>query len=97
MRFLFYHCVLIIRSLHFQNYYRVITQLLINGPTIIQTFFVISGYMLATQFMELRANAAFSMRYLVQAVVYRYLRYVYSCRQCICQNLFTNKYCSHPA
>lgn len=76
------HCVLLMNSLPTsnpqymeQNYYRVITQLLINGPTVIQTFFVITGYMLSTQFMQLRANTTFRLRHLWHAIVYRYLRY----------------------
>lgn len=57
-----------------KNFYRIITMILVNGTTIIQTFFVISGYLLSIQFMKLQEMSKFSVKHFLTAIVYRYLR-----------------------
>lgn len=57
-----------------KNFYRVVTMLLVNGTTIIQTFFVISGYLLTIQFIKLQATSTFSFKYFWSSILYRYLR-----------------------
>lgn len=58
----------------FQNYYKFETMFFINGPTIIQTFFGITGYLLSVQFMKLRKTHQFSIHYLWKPIIYRYIR-----------------------
>lgn len=57
-----------------KNFYRIVTMILVNGTTIIQTFFAISGYLLSLQFIKLQETRKFSVQYLWTAIIYRYLR-----------------------
>ncbi|KAJ6641727.1 Nose resistant to fluoxetine protein 6 [Pseudolycoriella hygida] len=87
LRFLTMYCVVIGHSVLFmnflpvyntqymeKNFYRVVTMILVNGTTIIQTFFVISGYLLSIQFIKLRETSKFSYSHFWTAIIYRYLR-----------------------
>lgn len=58
-----------------KNFYRIVTMILVNGTTIIQTFFVISGYLLSIQFMKLQETSKFSLKHFWTAIIYRYLRW----------------------
>lgn len=57
-----------------KNFYRIVTMILVNGTTIIQTFFVMSGYLLSLQFTKLQETSKFSFKYFPTAIIYRYLR-----------------------
>lgn len=49
--------------------------LLINGHTVIQTYFAISGFLLSVQFLKYReTQAQFSCLYFFKALIYRYFR-----------------------
>lgn len=87
LRFLTMFCVILGHSVLFtnvmpvynpqymeRNFYRIITMILINGTTIIQTFFVLSGYLLSVQFNKLQETTKFSLKYFWTAIIYRYLR-----------------------
>ncbi|XP_037044343.1 nose resistant to fluoxetine protein 6-like [Bradysia coprophila] len=75
------HCVLFMNVMPLynpeymeKNFYRVVTMFLVNGTTIIQTFFVISGYLLSIQFVKLQETSSFSFKYFWTSILYRYLR-----------------------
>lgn len=49
--------------------------ILINGHTVIQTYFAISGFLLSIQFVQYKENQKdFSLVYFFKAIVYRYTR-----------------------
>ncbi|KAG4081172.1 hypothetical protein HA402_014620 [Bradysia odoriphaga] len=75
------HCVLFMNVMPLynpeymeKNFYRVVTMFLVNGTTIIQTFFAISGYLLSVQFVKLQEISTFSFKYFWTSILYRYLR-----------------------
>ncbi|XP_055708626.1 nose resistant to fluoxetine protein 6-like isoform X1 [Phlebotomus papatasi] len=88
MRFLTMFCVIIGHTILFlnvfpvfnpqyieMNYYRFITMILINGHTVIQTYFAISGFLLSVQFMDYKeSQKVFHMSYFFKAIFYRYVR-----------------------
>lgn len=58
-----------------QHYHRVISMLLLNGTSIIQTYFVISGFMLTIQFMLYKENSKeLKWSCVPEGVLYRFLR-----------------------
>lgn len=76
------HCVLFINVMPVynpqfmeKNFYRVVTMILVNGTTIIQTFFGISGYLLSVQFAQLQEKSSFCFKHFWTAIVYRYVRW----------------------
>lgn len=51
--------------------------ILINGHTVIQTYFAISGFLLSIQFVQYKQNQKdFSLVYFFKALLYRYVTYV---------------------
>ncbi|XP_055607880.1 nose resistant to fluoxetine protein 6-like isoform X2 [Uranotaenia lowii] len=57
------------------NYRRLITMLIFNGITVIQTYFTISGFLLAVQFVGYCENSkSFTVKDFLGSVCYRYLR-----------------------
>ncbi|XP_062550046.1 nose resistant to fluoxetine protein 6-like isoform X2 [Armigeres subalbatus] len=57
------------------NYRRTITMLIFNGITVIQSFFIISGFLLAVQFTDYcERNKTFALKDFVSSIVYRYMR-----------------------
>ncbi|XP_065086708.1 nose resistant to fluoxetine protein 6-like [Ochlerotatus camptorhynchus] len=59
------------------NYRRTITMLIFNGITVIQTYFTISGFLLAVQFADYcDRNKSFTVKDFFSSIVYRYMRLV---------------------
>ncbi|XP_058465293.1 nose resistant to fluoxetine protein 6-like [Malaya genurostris] len=57
------------------NYRRMITMLLFNGLTVIQTYFTISGFLLAVQFADYsEKKKSFTTKDFFASILYRYLR-----------------------
>uniref|UniRef100_A0A182MS93 Acyltransferase 3 domain-containing protein n=1 Tax=Anopheles culicifacies TaxID=139723 RepID=A0A182MS93_9DIPT len=57
------------------NYRRFITMLVFNGITVVQTYFTISGFLLAVHFVDFaEKQRAFHLRDVLQSVLYRFLR-----------------------
>ncbi|XP_058833864.1 nose resistant to fluoxetine protein 6-like [Topomyia yanbarensis] len=57
------------------NYRRLITMLLFNGLTVVQTYFTISGFLLAVQFADYcEKSKSFTMKDFFASILYRYLR-----------------------
>ncbi|XP_029725442.2 nose resistant to fluoxetine protein 6-like [Aedes albopictus] len=57
------------------NYRRMITMLIFNGITVIQTYFTISGFLLAVQFADYsERNKAFTVKDFFASILYRYVR-----------------------
>ncbi|XP_055629971.1 nose resistant to fluoxetine protein 6-like [Toxorhynchites rutilus septentrionalis] len=57
------------------NYRRLVTMIIFNGTTVIQTYFTISGFLLAVQFTNyFEKNKAFTARDFFASILYRYLR-----------------------
>lgn len=49
--------------------------ILINGHTVIQTYFAISGFLLSVQFMDYKeSQKVFHLSYFFKAIFYRYVR-----------------------
>lgn len=51
--------------------------ILVNGSCALQAFFAITGYLVSIQFYELKEKHKFNSGFLWQAIVYRYLRFVW--------------------
>lgn len=60
--------------LSFQLFHEILPMLLLNGSVVIQTFFLISGFLLSIQFLKLKLKTKFHISYLWKAIIYRYLR-----------------------
>ncbi|XP_001661710.2 nose resistant to fluoxetine protein 6 [Aedes aegypti] len=59
------------------NYRRMITMLIFNGITVIQTYFTISGFLLAVQFADYsERNKTFTVKDFFASILYRYARLV---------------------
>ncbi|XP_053686956.1 nose resistant to fluoxetine protein 6-like [Sabethes cyaneus] len=57
------------------NYRRLVTMLLFNGATVIQTYFTISGFLLAVQFADYcEKTKSFTVKDFFASILYRYLR-----------------------
>ncbi|XP_035910415.1 nose resistant to fluoxetine protein 6-like [Anopheles stephensi] len=57
------------------NYRRFITMLIFNGITVVQTYFTISGFLLAVHFVDFaEKQRTFSLKDFLQSIVYRFLR-----------------------
>lgn len=53
--------------------------ILINGTSVLQSFFAITGFLTAVQFMDLREKNKFKWSFLGKAIIYRYFRYSAIC------------------
>ncbi|KAL1399496.1 hypothetical protein pipiens_008163 [Culex pipiens pipiens] len=59
------------------NYRRLVTMLIFNGLTVIQTYFAISGFLLAVQFADYADKSkSFTAKDFCGSVLYRYLRLI---------------------
>ncbi|XP_038121399.1 nose resistant to fluoxetine protein 6 [Culex quinquefasciatus] len=59
------------------NYRRLVTMLIFNGLTVIQTYFAISGFLLAVQFADYADRSkSFAVKDFCGSVLYRYLRLI---------------------
>uniref|UniRef100_A0A182IST2 Acyltransferase 3 domain-containing protein n=3 Tax=Anopheles atroparvus TaxID=41427 RepID=A0A182IST2_ANOAO len=57
------------------NYRRMVTMLIFNGVTVVQTYFTISGFLLAVHFVEFtERQRTFGWRDFFQSITYRFLR-----------------------
>ncbi|XP_058123495.1 nose resistant to fluoxetine protein 6 [Anopheles ziemanni] len=57
------------------NYRRIVTMLIFNGITVVQTYFTISGFLLAVHFVDFaERQRTFGWRDFLQSVAYRFLR-----------------------
>uniref|UniRef100_A0A4Y0BK97 Acyl_transf_3 domain-containing protein n=1 Tax=Anopheles funestus TaxID=62324 RepID=A0A4Y0BK97_ANOFN len=57
------------------NYRRFITMLIFNGITVVQTYFTISGFLLAVHFVDFAEKQRhFRLRDFLQSILYRFLR-----------------------
>ncbi|XP_055315466.1 nose resistant to fluoxetine protein 6-like [Sitodiplosis mosellana] len=63
-----------------QKYFVTSHMIIINGANALQSFFAITGFLIAIQFMDLREKHKFKFSFFWKAISYRYLRYtpVYS-------------------
>ncbi|XP_050072930.1 nose resistant to fluoxetine protein 6-like [Anopheles maculipalpis] len=57
------------------NYRRFITMLIFNGITVVQTYFTISGFLLAVHFVDFaEKQRSFRLKDFLQSIIYRFLR-----------------------
>lgn len=54
----------------------MMTMVLINGSNVLQAYFAITGYLISTQFAEMKEKHKFTVSIFWKAIIYRYLRYV---------------------
>lgn len=57
-----------------QKYFAASHMIIINGANALQSFFAITGFLIAIQFMDLREKYKFKFGFFWKAVFYRYLR-----------------------
>lgn len=48
--------------------------IIINGANALQSFFAITGFLIAVQFVDLREKYKFKISFFWKAIIYRYLR-----------------------
>lgn len=63
-------------TLFLQKYFVSSHMIIINGANALQSFFAITGFLIAVQFMDLREKHKFKFSFFWKAVIYRYLRFV---------------------
>uniref|UniRef100_A0A182PVM7 Acyltransferase 3 domain-containing protein n=1 Tax=Anopheles epiroticus TaxID=199890 RepID=A0A182PVM7_9DIPT len=72
-----FNCIFPLRNPQYVelNYRRVITMLIFNGVTVVQTYFTISGFLLAVHFVDFaEKQRTFRLRDFLQSILYRFLR-----------------------
>lgn len=57
-----------------QKYFITSHMIIINGANALQSFFAITGFLIAIQFMDLREKNKFKFIFFWKAIIYRYLR-----------------------
>ncbi|XP_031617702.1 nose resistant to fluoxetine protein 6-like [Contarinia nasturtii] len=58
-----------------QKYFITSHMIIINGANALQSFFAITGFLIAIQFVDLREKYKFKFSFFWKAIIYRYLRY----------------------
>lgn len=57
-----------------QKFFSPAIMILLNFPIALHAFFAISGYLVATQFIDLKSKYKFSVAFFSKAIIYRFMR-----------------------